>query len=240
MVCFGWADRMTFKPMPLLTVLTIASLVILVLLGNWQYARYSEKKAQGQVENDPFETMSVEIDTSNDGFAQQVYGIVDGEAIWRRYVPGRIDGEGPVVLLLWDAVAGTDPVPLQISGLGNFEGRANAFERPAQTNGLAGSSNPQRDLWYGFNAGLMLNNLGYSSADSRVVEPDKMRVVLGADMSRVRTAENPYATLTGRDPLPPERHFGYALTWWGMALGLIGVYIAFHRSQGRLRFGGSS
>ena len=85
-----------------------------------------------------------------------------------------------------------------------------------------------------------VNNLGYSSADSRVVEPDKMRVVLGADMSRVRTAENPYATLTGRDPLPPERHFGYALTWWGMALGLIGVYIAFHRSQGRLRFGGSS
>ena len=38
---------MTFKPMPLLSVLTIASLVILVMLGNWQYARYAENKAQG-------------------------------------------------------------------------------------------------------------------------------------------------------------------------------------------------
>ena len=231
---------MTFRPMPLLTVLTIVSLVILVLLGNWQYARYSEKKAQGQVENDPFETISVEVDTANPGNAQQVYGIVDGEAIWRRYVPGRINGEGPVVLLLWDAVAGTDPVPLQLANLGNFEGRANAFERPAQTRGLAGSSKPERDLWYGFNAAAMLTNLGYSESDARVVEPDTMRVVLATDMSRARTTQNPYAMLTGRDPLPPERHFGYALTWWGMAIGLIGVYIAFHRSQGRLKFGGKS
>ena len=172
--------------------------------------------------------------------AQQVYGIVDGEAIWRRYVPGRINGEGPVVLLLWDAVAGTDPVPLQLANLGNFEGRANAFERPAQTRGLAGSSKPERDLWYGFNAAAMLTNLGYSESDARVVEPDTMRVVLATDMSRARTTQNPYAMLTGRDPLPPERHFGYALTWWGMAIGLIGVYIAFHRSQGRLKFGGKS
>ena len=231
---------MTFRPMPLLTVLTIVSLVILVLLGNWQYARYSEKKAQGQVENDPFETISVEVDTANPGNAQQVYGIVDGEAIWRRYVPGRINGEGPVVLLLWDAVAGTDPVPLRIAGLSDFEGRANAFERPAQTRGLAGSSKPERDLWYGFNATSMLANLGYTQEDSRVVEPDMMRVVLATDTSRSRTTENPYAMLTGRDPLPPERHFGYALTWWGMAIGLIGVYIAFHRAQGRLKFGGKS
>lgn len=231
---------MTFRPMPLLTVLTTVSLVILVLLGNWQYARYSEKKAQGQIENDPFETISVEVDTANPGNAQQVYGIVDGEAIWRRYVPGRINGEGPVVLLLWDAVAGTDPVPLRIAGLSDFEGRANAFERPAQTRGLAGSSKPERDLWYGFNATSMLANLGYTQEDSRVVEPDMMRVVLATDTSRSRTTENPYAMLTGRDPLPPERHFGYALTWWGMAIGLIGVYIAFHRAQGRLKFGGKS
>ena len=231
---------MTFRPMPLLTALTIVSLVILVLLGNWQYSRYSEKKAQGEVENDPFETISVEVDTTNPGNAQQVYGIVDGEAIWRRYVPGRINGEGPVVLLLWDAVAGTDPVPLQLANLDNFEGRANAFERPAQTRGLAGSSKPERDLWYGFNAAAMLTNLGYSESDARVVEPDTMRVVLATDMSRARTTQNPYAMLTGRDPLPPERHFGYALTWWGMAIGLIGVYIAFHRSLGRLKFGGKS
>lgn len=231
---------MSFRPLPLMSVLTIVSLAILIWLGNWQYGRYSEKLGKAPEEAAQFGPVLVDVDTANPGNAQQVYGIVDGEAIWRRYVPGRINGEGPVVLLLWDAVAGTDPVPLQLANLGNFEGRANAFERPAQTRGLAGSSKPERDLWYGFNAAAMLTNLGYSESDARVVEPDTMRVVLATDMSRARTTQNPYAMLTGRDPLPPERHFGYALTWWGMAIGLIGVYIAFHRSQGRLKFGGKS
>jgi surfeit locus 1 family protein len=47
---------------------------------------------------------------------------------------------------------------------------------------------------------------------------------------------NPYAFAKPLDPLPPERHFGYALTWWGMAIGLLGVYLALHHSKGRLRF----
>jgi surfeit locus 1 family protein len=36
--------------------------------------------------------------------------------------------------------------------------------------------------------------------------------------------------------LPPQRHFGYAITWWGLAIALIGVYLAFHYQKGRLRF----
>lgn len=32
-------------------------------------------------------------------------------------------------------------------------------------------------------------------------------------------------------------HLGYALTWFGLAFALLSVYIAFHVSQGRLRFG---
>ena len=35
---------------------------------------------------------------------------------------------------------------------------------------------------------------------------------------------------------PPSRHLGYALTWFGFALTLIGVYIAFHVSRKRLGF----
>lgn len=32
-------------------------------------------------------------------------------------------------------------------------------------------------------------------------------------------------------------HLGYAITWFGLAFALLSVYIAFHVSQGRLRFG---
>ena len=45
---------------------------------------------------------------------------------------------------------------------------------------------------------------------------------------------NPFAQPGGSDVLPPERHLGYALTWWGLAGALVGVYLAFHARQGRL------
>ena len=32
-------------------------------------------------------------------------------------------------------------------------------------------------------------------------------------------------------------HLGYAITWYGIACALIGVYLAFHHQAGRLRFG---
>ncbi len=32
----------------------------------------------------------------------------------------------------------------------------------------------------------------------------------------------------------PNNHLQYAITWYGLALGLIGVYIAWHRSAGRI------
>jgi surfeit locus 1 family protein len=44
---------------------------------------------------------------------------------------------------------------------------------------------------------------------------------------------NPFVGV--RDPLPAERHLGYAITWWGLAATLVGVYLAFHARQGRFK-----
>ena len=33
----------------------------------------------------------------------------------------------------------------------------------------------------------------------------------------------------------PNNHLSYAITWFGLAAGLIGVYFAYHISKGRLR-----
>ena len=32
-------------------------------------------------------------------------------------------------------------------------------------------------------------------------------------------------------------HLGYAITWYGIACALVGVYAAFHHQRGRLSFG---
>jgi len=55
---------------------------------------------------------------------------------------------------------------------------------------------------------------------------------------QTRTTTNPYGAPTPVDPLPPERHFGYALTWWGLAAALFVIYWVFHASRGRLSLRG--
>ena len=227
---------MTFRPMPILTLFSLVSLVILVLLGNWQYERYTAKMAQGPADEAEFSETEVVIDRANPGNAQQVYGIIEGEAVWRRYVPGRLEGSDELVLVLWDATSGTEPVPLAIADTGPYLRRANVFDRPQNTGGMMGSNRPEENLWYRFDATGMLERLGYDQSEARVVESDTLTMRLSSDLSRVRRTTNPYASATLRDPLPPERHFGYALTWWGMALALIAIYVAFHRAQGRLKF----
>lgn len=227
---------MTFRPMPLLSVLTLISLGILIWLGNWQYGRYTDKLGEAPEQAAQFSDVSVSVVREGEAMAQQVYGIVDGEAVWRRYVPARIGGEAEIVLALVDATSGTEPVPLAVADVDDFQRRSNVFERDAQTGGMARSSRPEDNIWYGFNGPAMLQRLGFQQETIRVVEPDTITLRLAEDTSRSRQTENPYATQAVRDPLPPERHFGYALTWWGMAMALLGVYLAFHHAQGRLRF----
>ena len=66
-----------------------------------------------------------------------------------------------------------------------------------------------------------------------VFEPEVIRFV---SENGPYLIDNPYARLRLDDELPPQRHFGYAITWWGLAIALIGVYLAFHYQKGRLRF----
>jgi len=229
---------MTFRPMPILTVLTGISLGILVLLGNWQYGRYAEKMARPPLAEQTNESVliSVAIDVESKANAQQVYGFADSEPIWRRYAPGTLDPSGDTVLVMVEATGGASPVPIAIRDLPEtitFDGFVS--DRAASGSAFAGRDDPENDIWYSLDPSALANRLDLSETP-RVVEPVVMPVRNADQLSQVRQTLNPYAFAKPIDPLPPERHFGYALTWWGMAIGLIGVYLAFHHSSGRLRF----
>jgi cytochrome oxidase assembly protein ShyY1 len=51
-----------------------------------------------------------------------------------------------------------------------------------------------------------------------------------------RAVANPFALAPGADALPPARHLGYAITWYGLAVVLLVIYFAYHASVGRLSF----
>lgn len=231
--------EMMFRPMPILSVLTLASLVFLTLLGNWQYARYTEKMAQkplaGMVQN--ISMVEATIDTANRGQVQQLYGTIDGEPVWRRYAPAYLVDGGDLVMVLVDATGGPQPVARDIAGLDeDYARKANIVLRPVRRGALSASDDADNNIWYAPDALGMVTRLSYSAEAVAFVEPVQVMVRNSADMMQVRVADNPYLMGETIDPLPPERHFGYALTWWGMAIGLLAVYFAFHHSQGRLRF----
>ncbi|MEL7113795.1 MAG: SURF1 family cytochrome oxidase biogenesis protein [Pseudomonadota bacterium] len=229
---------MTFKPMPVLTAISAVSLIILITLGNWQYTRYAEKIAnptpQEQIETG--ERIELEIDLSVSGMAQQVYGFADSEPIWRRYIPARLIATGERVFVMVEATGGAQPVPAAITDFPEtliFEGVVS--QKTPNQSGFAGRDDPENDIWYTLDTAKLATRLGLNESP-RVAEPIIMTVRNAADLSQSRQTFNPYAFAKPVDPLPPERHFGYALTWWGMALGLIGVYVALHRARGRLTF----
>ncbi|MGC6500222.1 MAG: SURF1 family cytochrome oxidase biogenesis protein [Henriciella sp.] len=231
---------MMFRPMPVLSALTLVSLVILVQLGNWQYDRYAAKIDRPLSAGPSAETIDAQqlsLDTGTLAYVQQVYGMVDGEPLWRRYAPVTVQGQEGWSLAMIEATGGPQPVQQPVSTLsvaldGAFY-RLDAGVRPGGR--FANPDLPERNLWYRLNAPGMARQLGRESLPVSVLEPAVMTVRKSDDFDRIRQTLNPYAFDTPPDPLPPERHFGYALTWWGMAIGLIGVYLAFHHARGRLR-----
>ncbi len=231
---------MRFRPMPLLSVLSLISLGILVWLGNWQYARYSQKLAgpAGQVAAlEQLDDVAVRLQTDSLAYLQQVYGMMDGEPVWRRYAPARLADEAGWVLVLIDATGGPVPVQTPVSTLAPARrGTFNRLPPDLRRGGMfAADDVPDNNVWYSFDAAGMARQLGQDTLPASVLEPLQLVVRKSDDLDRTRLAANPYAFLTPPDPLPPERHFGYALTWWGLAIALIGVYLAFHHARGRLR-----
>jgi len=225
---------MSFRPLPVLTLFTLLALGILVWLGQWQWDRYRDKLANPPGTQVPARAVTVSIDPRPDVPAQQVYGVADGEPIWRRYVLGRIRETGERVLILHDATGGPKPVDLPLDGLEGWTRQARVFSRPDSR--ASQRNRPAENVWYVFDAAGITARFGMQVETIRVVEPVEIRVTAADGSGRTRVTENPYAAPRPIDPLPPQRHFGYALTWWGLAVALIAVYLAYHRAQGRLRF----
>ena len=81
-------------------------------------------------------------------------------------------------------------------------------------------------LWFAIDLDAMGRNGGLANVADYYIASS----YVGADG---RATPNPFAAAPGADALPPARHLGYALTWYGLALVLIVIYFAYHASVGR-------
>jgi surfeit locus 1 family protein len=234
-----------FRPLPVLSVLSALALALLVLLGHWQWQKYAHK-----VGLPPPETLSeplanpvavsaglekarpdfepVVAEGLMDGRQMPVYAVRDGKRGYRLFSP--LVMEAGAILVDRGFVVETELAsvqapsgPVQVRGVLRAAAPANAFTPP---NDLAGPT------WYWPDTKLMAAHLdapdlvhGWYVAQTMV---DPLRTG--------RLEVNPWADRGGANQIPWERHLGYALTWWGLALALVGVYLGFHLRTGRLRF----
>lgn len=231
---------MRFRPYPILTIFSIAILVILITLGNWQFGRFEFKRA---TQNQPPPTV-YDISHAKTGIKEfdqfNLKGMPIGDIL---PIETSQDGKyGNRIFILLNSDIGK--VFLELGFIADMRAEHTAqlktylqkpielvvvARKPIKPNRYVSDNriNQKRLFWPEISA---MEKIGGNTADLK----DFYFTPLVQDPLRTgKPSRNPFADPKGANFIEPERHLGYAITWWGLAIGLIGVYIALHVKNGR-------
>ncbi len=231
-----------FRPYPLMTVLSVAALAVLCTLGWWQLERLQWKldliaSVESRASSDPISVDALlrNVDSAEWEYApvtvtgtfqhnseMHVFGQnLSGHVGWFIFTPlQRSDGStiiinrGFVPEPLKDPNTrneGQVPGEVTITGLARRDAESNAFTPPP---------NADTNEWYMRNLEAMAVHLGLTDV-----------VPVFVDARDDAPGGWPQGGQTRLEF--SNSHLGYALTWFGLALTLIGVYIAYHWQKGR-------
>lgn len=229
-----------FRPYPVLTLLTVMALALLLALGGWQLERQSWKQglldAHAAISDAP--PVTLDAVCGDPAFGQPVAGAEpDAERMvrvfgrsaagapgWRLFAPAPLPecAEADVILV----EAGFAPLSAATAAT---EAAAAPGVRPARDGlrletplrrGVFGAADsPDRAEFYAFDAATMEAALDLAPG-----------ALLPGWWLAVDDGSPPdWITAT-----PPERHGAYALTWYLMAVALIGVWLALNVTRGRI------
>lgn len=217
-----------FRPLLLMTGLSIIALAVLVGLGRWQWEKYEIKSAAAQ---EPVAQMTIENYQPAPQAIQFVHGVRPDthEQGWRVFAPVQYGDTTVFVDADFIAqIAPPDPREVRFPASLNFGAPiTGASIRPEPPAPLTLAPRPLQRLWFAIDLGAMGRNGGLDNVADYYIAA----AYVGADG---RATHNPFALAPGADVLPPARHLGYALTWYGLAIVLVVIYFAYHASVGRL------
>ncbi|WP_323762133.1 SURF1 family protein [Maricaulis sp.] len=219
-----------FRPLPVLTVFALASLVLLVMLGGWQMQRMAWKsdliaayEARGAAVSFREAICSPQAGAVSPpvtgpvpltGETLRLYALRE-TAGWMRLALMRAPvceaGAAPRYLLV--EVAFEDWVSGEQTTVQTWR-----VETPPTAGLFTPGNDPDTNAWYSHDAETMAVALG--------IDPGSLLDVW---------ARSDNGMPLSLSQTPPAKHLGYALTWYGLALALVGVYLALHVSRGRLR-----
>ncbi|MEM7661645.1 MAG: SURF1 family cytochrome oxidase biogenesis protein [Pseudomonadota bacterium] len=217
---------MRFRPLPIMTACVLPALAVLCLLGSWQWQRYGEKLA-AQTDEIEWQRFGGEIAHSEPFF---VSTLLDGDPAWR--LVKVIESDESAHLASTELFIGIVPPLIDFDDSASFEAQEGVFVQPSPPTRWA--PDPDGATFYAYDVAGIRSRLPEELAarlSDEVFEPRHIDRIAG---ELRETLENPWANPALADPLPPARHLGYALTWWGIGVGLIAIYFVFHLQSGRL------
>lgn len=217
-----------FKPLPLMSVLSIVAFAVLISLGRWQWEKYEQKMAAA---DEPVAEMTIASYQPVEGGIQFVHGVRPDthEQGWRVFAPVQ---EGETIVFVDSdfivSIEAPDPDEVRFPASLRFGAPINgASITPEEPAPFTLAPRPLQRLWFAVDLPAMGRNAGLENVANYYIAG----AYVGADG---RAIANPFALAPGADALPPARHLGYALTWYGLAIVLLGIYFAYHASVGRL------
>ena len=236
---------MKLRPLLWPTLISVPALIILIMLGSWQVQRLGEKTAliadfTARTSAKPEALPKGNVDLEKTEFQRiSARGIFNHEA--EIFLTGRTyegnagfhvvtpfttnDGLELLVNRGWVSEAYREPETRPFS-ITEGEVELNGIIRRPQRKGYFVPENePERGFWF-------------------TLKPNEMSAFLKRQdmitqyyVDAIREGEVITLPIAAEIKIDvPNAHLNYALTWYGLALSLIGVYGAYHHAQGRLSF----
>jgi surfeit locus 1 family protein len=241
---------MTFRPFLWLTVVALPALLVLVGLGTWQLGRLQWKNdlidsfearvaappvavpASGAA-IDPIEFRQLDL-TGRFLHDKEIFltgRTYEGNAGFHVVTPFEL-ADGRLILINrgWVSEGYKDPAKRAFSRVDGPTTVAGILRKPGQKGYFVPENEPAKGFWFTLVPAEINAHLGLGTVAIDSFYADAIRT------SAVVTL--PIAAKTELNLR--NAHLSYALTWYGIALALIGVYVAFHMQAGRLQFTGKN
>ena len=243
---------MIFKPLPWMSLFTIAGLAVLAVLGTWQLNRLAWKtdllaklSAQMDVEPQAIDRLGLQSAGANCLDYRFTSVQVDGKFIGEPVYVYAVRESKPAHQIFRSLRQSTGETLIIDTGYVPYDQHNLALadpvsDKPTRITGIVrcpkspGMFTPAPDLetrlWYVADLPDMALHLAPG------VTP-----ATGFYLQRVADAGSKGVWPRTRNPSTmlqqiPNNHLGYALTWFGLAAVLLVIYIVFHVNQDRLRF----
>lgn len=235
---------MTFRPYPGFTIACAILFAILCWLGFWQLERLQWKLALIAQVNGNMAAAPVSLDdvlAMNQDAAQYrhvtLHGRFDhareayvfttdaGAAVYHVLTPFTADGGR--VLIVDRGEVPKDKLDPASRAQGNVQGETQVtgvWRTPDAPGNFTPPPDAARRIWYARDLAGMAAAYGLELAAPVVIEAD--------------ATPNPGGWPQGGKTVVSFRnqHLGYAITWFGVAIVLLGVWLAYHISRGRFAF----